>query len=117
MRLLVSLLSLTAVVLAIALLATPTRAQDGADAQALFLETHKCNVCHSVAAADIEHKSEKTAGPDLGGYTTDDREALARFLRKEEEREGENHKKTFAGTDEELTAILDWLASLEPAAE
>lgn len=117
MRLLVSLLSLTVAVLGIAFLATPASAQESADAQALFVESYKCNVCHSVAAADIQHKSDKTAGPDLGGYATDDMEALARYLRKEEQREGEDHKKTFAGTNEDLQVILDWLGTLEPAAE
>lgn len=100
------------------LLAAALPAQEQAvDAQALFVDTYKCNTCHSVEAAGIEVKSEKMFATDLSGFTTDDPEALGRYLRKEEARDGENHKKGFAGTDEELTAILDWLAGLEPAAE
>lgn len=103
--------------LAIVAIAAPASlaAQEEADPQAMFVDEHKCNVCHAVAAVEIEHKSEKTAGPDLGGYTTDDVESLARFLRKEEARNDEDHKKTFKGSDEDLQAILDWLATLEPA--
>jgi mono/diheme cytochrome c family protein len=114
MRPLVSLPFLTLAILMVAPLASPAAAQD-ADAQALFVETHKCNVCHSVAAVGVEHKVDKTAGPDLGGFTTDDVDALGRYLRKEEPVDGEEHKKTFSGTDEELQAIVEWLAGLEPA--
>jgi mono/diheme cytochrome c family protein len=83
--------------------------------QSLFVDTYKCNTCHSVAAAGIEHKVERTAGPDLGGFTTDDFAAIASFVRKEAQRDGEDHKKTYDGTDEELHQILDWLCTLEPA--
>lgn len=93
----------------------PLSAEEVGDAKDLFVSVHKCSVCHSVAAAGIERKSEKIAGPDLGGFETDDFDALARFLRKEEPRDDEEHKKTFKGTDEELHAILDWLGSLEAA--
>lgn len=108
----------TALSFAAALLLLPAilPAQDeAADGQTLFVDTHKCNVCHSVEAAGVEAKSEKTFSGDLSGFTTDDPEALARYLRKEEAREGEDHKKTFKGPDEDLQAILAWLASLEPA--
>ncbi|MEZ5332280.1 MAG: hypothetical protein R2991_09575 [Thermoanaerobaculia bacterium] len=115
MRSLLSLLSLTVVVAAVAVMAAPAPAQETPDAQTLFVETFKCNVCHSVASAQIERKVEKTAGPDLGGFTPEDFDAIARFVRKEEPMDGEDHKKTFSGTDEELKTILDWLGSLEPA--
>jgi hypothetical protein len=104
-----------ALVAAPLLFAAPSAAQE--EAQTLFVDTYKCNMCHSVESAGVEAKSEKTFSGDLGGFTTDDPEALARYLRKEEPRDGEDHKKTYAGSDEELQAILDWLSSLEPVAE
>ena len=91
-------------------------AQDEVDAQALFVDEHKCNVCHSVEAAGVEARSEKTFSGDLSGFAPEDAVALARFLRKEEARDGEDHKKTFKGSDEELQAILVWLATFEPVA-
>ncbi len=89
----------------------PARADEETPAgRAAFLD-HRCNVCHAVEAAGIEAKA-KEPGPDLTGYSTEDLAALGRYLRKEEARDGEDHTKTFKGTDEELAVIVDWLASL-----
>ena len=91
-------------------------AEEEVDAQALFVETHKCNMCHAVAAVEIEAKtkSEKMKGEDLSGYKSDKELAeIAAYVRKEADLDGKSHKKPFKGTDEELQAILDWLASLE----
>lgn len=95
--------------------ATSVAAED-LDGQALFVETHKCNMCHTVPAAEIESKtkSEKMKGPDLGGKIEVPIEKLAAFMRNEAEIDGQKHKKPFKGTDEELQAIVDWLGSLEP---
>lgn len=114
MKLTVSL-SLAAAAAILLLAAAPAVAQEAPDGQALFVDTYKCNVCHSVASADIEHKSDKAKAPDLGGFAAEDFDAIARFVRKEEPMDGEDHKKTFSGTDEELKTILDWLGTLEPA--
>lgn len=114
-RLSTALLAAAAAVAILALAVPPaTSAGEEADAKALFVETHKCNMCHGVAAAGIEAKttSDKMKGPDLSGFKSDkDLAELAAFMRKENE--GEQHKKGFKGTDEELQAILDWLGSLE----
>ena len=85
------------------------------DGQALFTDTHKCNMCHGVPAADIEAKmkSEKMKGPELGGKLEKELEEIAAYVRKESEIDGVTHKKEFKGTDEELQAIVDWLATLE----
>lgn len=105
-------------VLVAASLAIPAAATDAEKAQELFVDTHKCNTCHTVDAASIEARSEKMKSTDLSGYSSDDVASLARFLRKEAPgADGEDHKRTFKGTDEELQAIVDWLASLEAAAE
>ena len=86
------------------------------EGETLFME-HKCNACHGVPAAGIEAKtkSEKLRGSDLGGSLDGELAELGAFLRKEAEREGVAHKKKYTGSDEELQAIVDWLASLEAA--
>ena len=87
------------------------------DGEALFTETHKCNMCHGVPAAGIEAKtkSDKIKGPDLEAPVEVELEQLAAYLRKQGELDGKGHSKEFKGTDEELQAILDWLGSLEAA--
>lgn len=94
-----------------------TRAEEkpALDGQVLFTDTHKCNMCHGVPAADIEAKmkSEKMKGPELGGKLEKELEEIAAYVRKESEIDGATHKKQFKGTDEELQAIVDWLATLE----
>lgn len=76
----------------------------------------KCNLCHAVPAADIAAKttSEKLRGPELGGPLPEGTtlEEMAAYLRKQAPRDGEEHKKEFKGTDEELQSIFDWLAEL-----
>lgn len=99
-----------------ALLITPAGvAAADLDGEVLFTETHKCNMCHAVPAAEIEAKttSEKMKGPELGGKVEAEFEAFAAYLRKEGDLDGKQHKKEFKGTDEELQAIVDWLGSLE----
>ena len=83
--------------------------------KALFVDTHKCNMCHAVPAAEIEAKtkSDKMLGPELGGKIEVELEKLAAYLRKAGELDGKSHKKEFKGSDEELQAIIDWLGSLE----
>lgn len=103
-------------VLALALLtSTGGLAAEDMDGKEAFTTTHKCNMCHSVPAAEIESKtkSEKMKGPDLGGKIEVDFEAFAAYVRKAGDLDGKNHKKEFKGTDEELQAIIDWLGSLE----
>jgi mono/diheme cytochrome c family protein len=97
------------------LLALPAAAEDPPAGQQTFLEA-KCATCHSVAAVGIEAKvkSEKMRGADLSGYTTEDAAAVMAFLRKEAQMDGEDHKKEIKSSDEELQAIFDWLATLEP---
>lgn len=117
-------LSLAAAAAAFAVLTSVALPAGGAEggneedaARELFVQTHRCSTCHSVAAAGIDRKSDKIVGVDLGGFVTDEPDRLSAYLRKEEARDGEDHKKTFKGTDEELQAILDWLGSLEAATE
>ena len=105
--------TVAATVLLITVAAAPVAAAD--DGKALFVETFKCNQCHSVPAAEVEAKikSEKMKGPDLGGKIEMEAAKVGDYLRQEIEVDGSKHKKEFTGSDEELHAILDWLASLD----
>ncbi len=87
------------------------------DGKAIFL-AQKCNLCHGVESAGIEAttKSEKMKGPDLTGAAAKVEPGwLGKYLRKQEQHEGKDHKKEFKGSDEELQALIDWL--LEQKAE
>jgi len=108
------LAGLAVLALLAALLIQPATAAEGEkDAKTLFVETHKCNMCHGVPAVGIEAKtkSESMKGPELGGKVKGDFAKIAAYMRKETE--DKKHKKEFKGTDEELQTILDWLGSLE----
>lgn len=104
------------VLLICAWVAPATAIAEELDGKALFVETHKCNMCHAVPAAEIESKtkSESMKGGDLGGEIEAEFDKLAAFMRGEAELDGAKHKKPFKGSDEELQAIIDWLGSLEP---
>ena len=106
---------LVAAMLAASLVAPPAANGEELDGKALFTDTHKCNMCHGVPAAEIEAKTknEKMKGGDLGGKIEGELAEIAAYVRKETELDGKTHKKPFKGTDEELQAIIDWLASLE----
>ena len=72
----------------------------------------KCGMCHDVSSAGITAttKSDKIKGPDLAGVTSrQERDWIAKFIRKQTEKDGSSHKKEFKGSDEELAALLDWL--------
>lgn len=87
------------------------------DGQEVFMG-QKCNLCHSIEAADIEAKtkSDKLKGPDLSEVTErHEDDWIAKYLRKEETMNDEEHKKAFTGSDEELGALISWLHSLTEA--
>jgi len=117
---LASILAATVLTLSLVAPAPVAVAEEGEmmDGKALF-EQHKCNLCHSVSAAEIEAKtsSDKMRGGDLSGYELGDKtlDDVAAYLRKEAELDGNKHKREFKGTDEELQTIVDWLGSLEAA--
>ena len=96
--------------------AAPMGAAAG-DGKAAFTGA-KCEMCHSVSAADIaaKVKSGKMKGPDLSGFKSDDMAATVAYIMQKAAGEGgKKHLKGFKGTDEELQTILDWLGSLEAA--
>ncbi|REJ77145.1 MAG: cytochrome c [Acidobacteria bacterium] len=100
--------------LSLVVAAAPALAGEEAPGKKLFVD-QGCARCHSVAGQGIEHsvKVASMVGADLGkAAPTADREALKSFLKQSTTIDGEKHKAKFKGSDEELQAILDWLASL-----
>ena len=92
--------------------AAPKAADAG---KAVFLD-YKCNKCHTVASANIKVLKEKKGSEplDLSTVGKDHPRAwIAKFIKKEEKREGRKHKVKFAGDAAEETALLDWLSSLK----
>lgn len=88
---------------------SPVAAEEGADNAFV---AQKCNMCHAVSTAGIEAKvkSEKMQGPDLAGISSrHEADWIAKFLRREVQLDGADHKKEFKGTDEELKALIAWL--------
>ncbi|MDH3627343.1 MAG: cytochrome c [Acidobacteriota bacterium] len=83
------------------------------DGQATFI-AQKCNMCHAVPEFEIEAKikSEKMIGPALpaGGR---DAEWMTGFLSRKIQLDGNDHKKEFKGTDEELERIVAWIGTLK----
>ncbi len=103
---------LAALVLTLALVASAAEPVTG---RAVF-EAQKCSMCHSVSTAGIEAKSEKMFKGDLVNLGKErDAKWLGEYLMRKVQLEGEDHKKEFKGTDEELQALVDWL--LEQKAE
>lgn len=85
---------------------------------ASLFEAAKCNLCHGVISAGIEAKtkSEKLLGPDLGGVTANlEAEWISQFVRKQVQKDEQDHKKEYKGTDEDLTAMIQWLGEQAPA--
>ncbi len=80
----------------------------------------KCNLCHGVVSANIvaKTKSEKMLGPDLGGVAErHDAEWISQFVRRQVQKDEKDHKKEYKGTEEDLTALIQWLSQQAPAPE
>jgi len=100
-----------AMVIGVPLLLWSTAAFAAPDGKQVFLN-QKCNTCHSVSSAGIEAtiKVEKDKGPDLTGVASD-KAKLKDYLLQKSEMNGKKHSKKIGGTDEEVNALLDWLAA------
>jgi cytochrome c5 len=108
----VPLLILAALAVAFPTAAGALPAGDGGmDGKAIFL-AQKCDMCHSVSTAGIEAKSKAMKAPDLAGVVTAEHDAkwIGEFLHKQADLNGKKHGKTFTGSDEELKALISWLA-------
>ncbi len=82
-----------------------------ADGKQIFLD-NKCTSCHSVESFQIASSNKKAV--DLSnasdGKTA---EFLSKFLLKEEMLNNKNHKTKFKGTEDELSALVEWLLTLK----
>lgn len=88
-------------------------AEEAADGKAAFT-AKKCNMCHAVSTVGIEAtvKSEAMKGPDLvGTVAAHGAENVTKYLKKESQLNGKDHKSTFKGTDAELGTIVTWLGA------
>lgn len=89
-------------------------AEVAAAGKQVFLD-QRCSTCHSVSTAGIEAKvaSGPTAGGDLAGVgERRDRAAIEAIVRQEQTvGDGKKHPKGFTGSQEDLEALIDWLAA------
>jgi len=78
-------------------------------------QAQKCNACHKVTVAGIARlPNPDEEGKDLSHVgSTYDKKAIASFLLKKTEHDGEKHKKLFGGTTDELKIVATWLESLK----
>ncbi len=93
-------------------LVAPVALADGPD----IFKAQKCNSCHSVMVAGISRTvpPDDDKAPDLSKVGASlDKKAIASFLLKKSEINGEKHKKSFGGTTDELKTIATWLESLK----
>ena len=77
-----------------------------------------CNKCHAVSAQKIEKVAgDEEEGDKVVDLSTAGKEHDAAFfksyLNKEADIKGKKHKIKFKGSDEELTAMAAWLATLK----
>ncbi|HYW68786.1 MAG TPA: c-type cytochrome [bacterium] len=90
--------------------------------QKVFMDA-KCQMCHTVYSAaigeppaeDAEKKEDASGPPDLSMTGADKTaEWMSLFLQKKEALNDKKHMKRFKGSDEDLTALVDWLMTLKP---
>lgn len=103
-------------VTAMAAIVSVAHGADGAaapDGKAVFL-AQKCNLCHSISAASIEHTMKSSKAPDLSGVGADhDAAWIEKVATKKEKVDGKDHPKMFTGTPAELKALSGWLAGMK----
>ncbi len=101
----------TLAALALSALVAPAALADGPQ----VFQEQGCNKCHSVTAAGISratpHDEEAKDLSKVGA--THDKKAIALFLLKKTEIDGEKHKKQFQGTTEQLKTVAEWLGGLK----
>jgi cytochrome c2 len=116
-RLLGSILGVAALLAVVATAHAAPAEPEGADGKALFL-AQKCNTCHSVSTAEIEHttQSEKMKGPDLVGVVAEKgADWTTQYLRKAVDLNGKKHGKEVKLSDEELARLVAWLGQQKKA--
>ena len=84
------------------------------DGKTIFVDK-KCSGCHGIEAAGLLKKSTgKTGPPDLSTVgSKHDAVWMAKFVQKNEALNEKKHMIKFNGSDDELKALTQWLASLK----
>lgn len=81
------------------------------DGKQIFIDA-KCNNCHTVVSMEIT--SKKSDATDLSNAASfGDAKFLKSYLLKEEKIDDQLHKVAFKGSEAELNALSEWLASLK----
>ncbi len=105
------LIGSTFVVIALSALVSPAALATGPE----VFKQQGCTSCHSVTAAGIArnpvHDEEAKDLSTVGSRY--DKKAIALFMLKKTEHNGEKHKKLFAGTTEQLKTVAEWLETLK----
>jgi cytochrome c5 len=109
----VLLLSVTALTGIVSVARASAAAAGTPDPKAIFL-AQKCNLCHSVASASIEHTMKSSKAPDLSGVGLErDAAWIQKFITRKEKLHGKDHQKMFSGSEAELKALSEWLAGMK----
>jgi hypothetical protein len=94
--------------------------------QTVFMAS-KCSMCHTVKSANIlaekpaegteaeeAEEDDEAVPPDLSGVGIRHEAAwMTGYLQKKEMLHDKKHSKRFTGTEEELTQLVTWLATLK----
>lgn len=81
------------------------------DGKQIFLDS-KCDKCHSVESLQIVSTGKKPVDlSNAGALGTV--EVLKNYMLKQGKINEEEHKTKFKGSDEELTALVNWLSGLK----
>ncbi|MFP4369840.1 MAG: c-type cytochrome [Candidatus Kapaibacterium sp.] len=81
-----------------------------------IFEDNKCELCHSIKAADIEAKKKSDKNPDLSVMSADHEMALLKdYLNKKAEINNKKHPLPFRGSDDDLETLISWLKELHAA--
>jgi hypothetical protein len=96
-------------------------AEEKSEAGKTAFLNNKCNMCHSIESEKIEKTTggyqkskEKNVPPDLTKIgQKHNAEWISGYITKKETLDDKKHAKAFRGTNEELEAIANWLASLK----
>jgi len=83
------------------------------DGKQIFVDK-KCTTCHTVNSAQVTSKKKDAVDLSEAGKTNSS-DFISKYINKKEKIDDKAHKTAFKGTDEELKALSEWLASLKPA--
>jgi mono/diheme cytochrome c family protein len=89
--------------------AASTKTLDGKE----LFTSQGCNTCHAMSTAAITAKMKSSKAPDLAQMKAKpDAQALSNYLRQQApDAGGKKHAKAFTGSDEQLGALLGWIAN------